>query len=812
MNTNTIFNDVRYGLRQWKRTPGFTAIAVLTLALGIGATTAMFSLIYSIFLAPMPYPEPDRVVMIWPMLHGERQGVSPAIYLDWKRQNTVFESIGAWGSAGTTEFNLSTGDRAERIIAAFNAPSRDADVLQIPLLMGRHFLPEEGEVGRDHVVILTHRSWQSRFGSDPNIIGKQLRLNGEPYTVVGVARPGPADRMPEDLSIPLSFRPEVMDRKFRYLYVMGRLKPGVTLAQANASMKVLAEQLAAEHPDTDKDYTYSVELLRNDFVEKKTKTNLGLLSGAVGFVLLIACANIANLLLARGATRQTEVALRASLGASRARVFRQLLIESLLLAIAGGAAGVALAVAVVKGIIAMAPVYTIPSEADPQLNVPVLLFSLGASMLAGLLFGCLPAWQASSVSLNEVLKEGRSGIASARPWLRRVLVASEFALALTLLAGAGLAIHSFWNLSRVDIGVRKDHVLTFGLPIQQDRFKSQDEVRTFYDQLVAKMEAVPGVMRVGIGTSLPLLGTGTNPVTIVGRPPVDPQSAPAASINLASEKYFDALGVKIVRGRGISLQDGPNSIRVVLVNETFVRRYLADTDPLGERLSVDLPVYGNPGKTAPFEFQIVGVFHDIRLGNQRDANVPGILTPFSQYPWPSIAFAVLTAVNPETVERSIASVVHSMDADLPLINVKTMDRIAYESVAMDRFLMVLYGSFAGVALFLAALGIYGVMAFSVTQRTHEIGLRMALGAGKERVLAMVIKEGSLLALAGLLLGSAGAAFVGRAMKSILFGVGWFDVQAFGAVAFVLLASALLASYIPARRAARVDPMVALRYE
>jgi putative ABC transport system permease protein len=554
--------------------------------------------------------------------------------------------------------------------------------------------------------------------------------------------------------------------------------------------------------------------LHNDFFPKEAKQTLWLLMGGVGFILLIACGNVANLVLAKGTTRLKEVAVRTSLGASRWQVFSQFLTESLVLAILGGGLGIGLGWAIIKVMMAKMPAYTLPSEADVTLNIPVLLFTLFATTIAGMLFGCAPAWHASRVDPNETLKEGgRSGTSAGRHRLRRSLVVGEFALALTLLAGAGLAIHSFWNLARVDPGFRTDHLLTFSLPVPERRLTQPEQIVAYYKQLVDKIESLPGVVRAEAATGTPLQGTNFGmPFTIVGKPVADPSARPGAGFQMVTPGFFETFAIQMSKGRAFTDQDNASSVHVAIVNQTFVDQYFKGVDPLTQRILVEQLIPGVTKLGPPIEWQIVGVFRNIHNGGIRSDGFPEIDVPFAQSPWPQTSMAVRTTSNPAEMSKSIAAAVHSVDAELALADVKTMDEIVSQSLVGDRFTTALYVSFASVALVLAAIGIYGVMAFAVAQRTHEIGLRMALGASQQHVLGLILKEGIILAAIGSGLGLIGACFVGRAMRGLLYGVGTIDVAAFGAVALALFLAALLACYMPANRASKVDPIVALRYE
>jgi len=802
--------NIRFGLRLLAKNLGFTCVALLALTLGIGANTAIFSVVYATLLAPLPYPNPDQLVMVWSKVNGNRNGVSAGDFLDWKQQSTVFQDLCAWTGGS---YSLSTSDHPEMIQTRLVTPGMN-NMAGTPFFLGRDILPEEGVVGRDRVAVMTHRLWVERFGSDRDIIGKPIRLNGEPYTVVGVLAAGQPDRLESQLFVPLAFKPEQINHDFHFVLVMGRLKPGVTLQQANANMDSVTRHIAEVYPKSNKGWSAAVEPLKNDFISKDLIKNIWLLMGAVGFILLIACVNVANLLLARGTVRQKEIAVRASLGATRGQLFAQFLTESLALSLIGGVLGVSLAWGLLKVIVSLIPPFTLPSEADIRVNLPVLFFSLAATLLAGVLFGCAPAWQTARLNLSDVLKEsGRSAVSAGRHGLRRTLVVIEFALALTLLAGAGLVIHSFWKLSRVDLGFRQDHILTFFLPITNERFSTPEQINAFYRLLLDKVGALPGITGVSASTGMPIIGTNFGmPFNLAGQAVSDPSSRPGAGFTMVTPEFFKTFGIQIEKGRAITEQDVAGGLPVAVVNETFAKKYLSNLDPLTQRLAVEQLIPGVTKLGPPIEWQIVGVYHNVHNGGVRGDGFPEIVVPFWQSPWPQAGLAVRTFSDPASMTKSITAVVRSVDPNLPLDQVKTMDQLVDESLAGDRFSTVLFSGFAGVALLLAAIGIYGVMSFAVAQRTHEIGLRIALGAGPNQVLRLVLGEGMLLAFVGLLVGLAGTYFVGRVMKTLLYEVNAMDPAAISAVATVLLLAAFFACYIPARRATQVDPMVALREE
>jgi putative ABC transport system permease protein len=805
----TLSQNLRFSLRMLWKSPGLAITILLTLALGIGANTAIFTVDYATLLAPLPYRQPDQLVMVWSKIQTFHNGVSAGDFTDWQQQNKTFQELKAWTGGA---FNIATKDQPE-----FVQGTRETvgffSMMGNTFYLGRDFLPEEGLAGKEHVVILTHKLWQ-KLGSNPNIVGTGLRMDGEPYTVVGVLSPGLTDRNQPQLMVPLVFKPEQLNHDFHWLLVMGRLKPGVTIKQAQGDMDAVTSHIAAAYPKSNKGWGSFVEPLKNDFLPSERKLTLWLLLGAVAFVLLIACVNVANLLLAKSMTRQKEVAIRSALGATPKTIFAQLLTESLLLAVVGGLLGIGVGFAMLRGLIAVMPEGTLPMEADLRLNFPILLFTLVTTTLAGLFVGCVPAWYASRVDPGETLKEGgRTGTGIGRQRLRRALVAGEFALALALLAGAGLAIHSFVNLTRVDLGVRTDHILTFGLPVPESRAKETQPIVAYYRQILASIQSVPGVSHVAAMTGMPLYGAGFGmPFTIAGQPTFnDPSQRPGAGFGMVTPDFFQTFGVRLVKGRFFTDQDDVASVKVAVVNEEFTKRYLKGKDPLQQRVVVEQLIPGVTKLGPPIEWQIIGVYHTVRSRGLREDN-PEIYIPFWQIPWPSAGIAVRTAEDPTAMTRSIAAAVQRVDPQIALATPQTMDQIRDQVLANDRFTVILFASFAAVALLLAAIGIYGVMAFSVAQRSHEIALRMALGSSRNRMVGHVVKEGFLLACIGLGIGLLGAYFVGRAMRTMLFGIGAIDLSAFGTVGLVLLFAALLACYLPARRAASANPMDALRGE
>jgi putative ABC transport system permease protein len=806
----SLLRDARFAVRFFARTPGFTSVAVIVLALGIAATTAIFSVVYGTFFAPLPYRDPEALVMVWSQFRGERRQVLGREFVAWKRSATAFDDLNAWGGRNV---NMATADRPENVMAGLATPGFLAMLgYGHPLALGRSFIEEEGIPGRDRVVILTYRVWQDRFGGDPQIVGRQIRLDDEPYTVVGVLGEGPADHQQNKLWLPLAMTAAQIENDSYGLNVMGRLRQDRTLQQATANVTAVSATLQRATPSQSALFTASVEPFRNNFVRQSTKQGLWLLLAAVGFLLLIACANVANLLLSRGSARHRELAVRAAIGATNGALVRQLLVESVVLALAGGIAGTLLASLLLDAIVALMPPYTLPSETEIVLSVPVLLFTLAICSACGVLAGCAPAWQAARANLSNAIKEGGRSIGAGRHLLRRGLVVLEFALALTLLAAGGLAAHAFIRTMSVELGFRTDRLLTLQLPVPRGRFATPEAVEAFYRQLLDRVSLLPGVRAASLSTGMPVSGTSFGgQIEIVGRPPN--ADAQFSGVNMVTPGFYDTFGVRLLRGRAFTEQDRAGNVPVAVVNETFVRLYLPNADPLTQRVRMQPFVYGAGGSSpAPVEWEIVGVYRDVRNAGPDDPSFPQIDIPFWQSPWPRATLAVHTVADPLSVQPDVANLVQTLEPGLPLANVRTMEQVVSEDMAADRFHTVLFGAFAAIALVLAAVGIYGVMSSVVAQRTQEIGVRMALGAPRARVLREVLREGMTTALFGTVLGGAGAWFAGAAMTGIIEGLEAFDPLAFAMVAVTLLGSAVVACLVPARRAASVDPIVALRQE
>jgi putative ABC transport system permease protein len=806
-----LWSDLKFAVRGLIGAPGLSAAAIVALAVGIGPNTAIFSIVYATVLAPLPYPNPDQLVRVTPMVGNVQDRASAAEYLEWKRRATSFQALEAFRPGRT--LNLATGDAPEIVIARQVTPGWHR-MLSERMFLGRDFRADEDQPGRQHVVLLTHRLWRERFGADRDIIGRDIRMDAIPHTVVGVLEPG-RDRAPANIWMPLSFTPaEIANRQLHSLIVDGRLKPGVTVAQAQQEMNTIAADLARQFPDSYAGRTLRLVPLDTAILNSSRTMVAGTglqsllwsLLAAVSFVVLMACVNVANLLLSRGVTREPEMAIRAALGATRGRLMRLALMEGVVLAAIGGVLGVVASVWILQGILAMLPPFTLASTVDPKLNLQVLLFALGATMFAGALSGSAQAWQAGRTNFNDTLKQaGRGGSGHGRRRLLHALVVVEFALAVTLLGGAGLTILSFWNRTQVDLGVRTDQILTFGLPVNEGRFSSPAEIDVFYQQLLEKFQAVPGVAKASVSTGLPLLGFGIpNKFSVVGQPEDKRSTRPSVGVQMVTPEYFETFGIRMVQGRALNDRDGMSAQRVAVVNERFVRLFLNGQDAVGQRVAMD-------ESGSRVEWHIVGVFRDVSNVEQfGEPKAPQMYVPFAQSPRPQATVAVRTTTRPELLRPSLAAAVHAVDPQLPLVSIQTMEQIVGGRLAPDRFNIMLYGGLAALALLLATIGIYGVMAFTVMQRTAEIGLRMALGAGHNQVRLQILREGATLASAGLIAGLMGAYVLGRTMQSMLFGTGALNLPVILATGLVLLGTALAACYGPARRASAVDPLIALR--
>jgi predicted permease len=812
----TLLQDVRYGVRMLAKRPGFTLVAVLTLALGIGANTAIFSVVDAVLLRPLPYANPDGLVVVFDnFLNMGLPEISVSIpeFVDYRERNGVFTDIAAWftGTANLTE----TGE-PEQIRVAYVSASL-FPLLGVEPAAGRAFTPEEDQPGNDTVVVLSHGLWQRRFGGDQGIVGKTLRLDGEAYTVVGIAPAGFQFPSQIDVWAPIAFTPAQLDqqqRGSRFLQVVARLKPGVTPERAGSEMAAIAGQLVEEYPNNymmpGSGWTVTVVPLLEQVVGD-TRQALLVLLAAVGFVLLIACANVANLLLARASARNKEFAIRLALGAGRRRLIRLLLTESVLLAFVGGTLGLLLAIWGVDLLVASIPA-GLPRADEIGVDGRVLFFTLLVSLATGLVFGLAPALQTTRLDLHESLKEGDRGSTESlrRNRVRNLLVVSEVALSLVLLIGAGLMIKSFIRVWNVDAGFNPENVLTARLTLPTNKYADNAQVTAFYSQLLENVQALPGVQSAAAASLVPMVGNSSGSVTLEDRP--QPPGSPSleADMRVVSPDYFRAMETPILRGRGFTAGDVDGAQPVAVIDEMMAETLYPNEDPIGRLIKRGGAMSTNPWMT------IVGVATHVKnQGLDAEGRVqlymPLFQRPFTQ-PLRNTYLVARTGSNPTAVAGAMRAAVAEADSDLPLANIRTMEEVLSESVATRRLSMSLLGLFAIVALLLAAIGLYGVLAYSVARRTHEIGIRMALGARPRDVLRLVVGQGVLLIGVGIAVGLAAAFLVTRMMADLLFGVSATDPLTFVGTPLVLGAVALAASYFPARRAARVDPMIALRYE
>ena len=814
---DTLLQDLRYSLRRLAKSPAFTAIVVLTLALGIGANTAIFSAVNAVLLRPLPYHDPHRLVTIehlYPSLDGMEAPVSVPGFLDYEKKGRSFESMAVqtgW-QANLTGVGEPVRMQGQRVTGRF------FPTLEVPALLGRTLQPGEDAPGRDRVAVISYEAWQRIFGADPAIVGRSLALNGESYEVVGVMPSGFRDFFNRTAEIwaPLVFRPEQMtdeNRTSEFLNLTARMKPGVTVAQAQGEMRTLAEQLKRDYPDS---YPPSWSLLVTGLSLQATgdvRPALLVLLGAVGFVLLIACANVANLLLARAAARSKEIAVRTALGATREWLLKQLLTESVLVSLAGGAVGLLMAYLGVRAMVAM-DIGNLPRADEIGIDGTVMVFTLVVSLVAGVLFGLAPALHTATPNLHGALKEGGRGSTADRGShaLRRSLVVTEVALALTLLTGAGLLLKSFARLQGVDPGFEPSSLMTLNLSLPPTKYPSDTAQAAFFDQALAAIERVPGVTGVGATTVMPFGGSwSTGSFDIEGYQPPENQPGPWGDIRIVSPRFFETLRIPLLRGRYLSDEDRDGSRLVAVIDQEFVRRYWPENDPIGKRFTFG-PPDGVTDTTQNEWIEIVGVVgHTAHEGLDADPRIQ-LYLPYRQVTQPFMALAVRTTGSPDRYVNLVRDAIRSVDADQPISGVSNMDEMLSRSVGQRRLSMVLLSIFSGIALVLASIGIYGVMSYSVTQRSRELGVRLALGADRGDVLRLVLRQGMGLALLGIGIGLAAALALTRLIESQLYGVAATDPLTFLLVAGVLAATALLANLIPALRATRMDPAVVLREE
>jgi putative ABC transport system permease protein len=793
--------DMRFGVRQLLRTPGFTIVAVLTLGLGIGATSAIFSVVNGVLLEPLPFPNPDELVRVHEVVpqYG-RFAVAPATFLDWRQQNNVFERIVTY-SPGTA--TLAGSEGPERVPNA--SVSWDTfELLKVNPILGRSFREDEDKPGNSNVIVISYGMWQRRFGGDAAVLGRTVTTSATPATVIGV--------MPRDFYFPtrdaefwtpIAINPANATRGGHYLGVLARLKPGTLLVQADAEMKTIAERLAKQYPDSSANESADVVLWHENIVGRARPALMTLLA-AVGMVVLIACANVANLLLVRASVREKEIAIRSAIGASRHRLVLQMLSESLVLSLTGGALGLLLAY------LAITPIQTlsagsIPRVLDVAIDGRVLSFVLIVSVGVGMIFGLAPAWHVSRPRLGDMLKEGgRGSSSSGGKWVRNALLIVEVALSIVLLVGAVLLLRSFSKLTHVDPGFRPEGVLTFRVTLPSSSYPQPHNRAAFFDNLLDKLDRLPHVSAAGMVQSIPMRGDYVLSVAIQGRPPAPPGQGLSANYRSASPGYFKALGVPLLRGRLFTDRDSEKSPMVGIVDEAFVTRHFPNENPIGQGVDI--------GNGSDGFYEIVGVVGNVRHEGLDENPTPTVYVPFRQDVFSSMWMVARTDGDPSQLVPAVRQTMREIDPALPAYSISPLVDVISESVAQRRFSMLLLGLFAFIALFLAAVGLYGVVAYTVSQRTQEIGLRMAIGAGRGDVMRMILGGGMRLTLIGIAIGVAGALATARLTASMLFEMTPFDPASYAITATILMAVAALACYVPARRAMRVDPIVALRQE
>ena len=805
----TLWQDLRYGLRMLTKNPGFTLVAVLAIALGIGANTTIFSCVNALLIHPFSFANQDRLVTLFEVVPdmGIKHGsVAPGNFADWRDQSQSFEEIAAYSQRA---FNLTEGEQPERVAGSRVSP-RFFALLNVKAARGRTFSDEEGQVGREQVVLVKQNLWERRYGSDPNLVGRQIMIDGKAHTVIGI--------LPRDFNFPLNggelWTPLALDakeqsvRESHYLQIIGRLKPGVTKAQAQAEIDSISQRAQQQFPETNSGRTGLVEGLNESFT-RGSRMYLNVLMGSVVFVLLIACANVANLLLVRSTSRQKEIAVRMALGGSRWRLIRQLLTESLVLASLGGALGLLFSVwgiEFIKGGIPAGFTQYIPGWDQLKLDTDVLVFTLLVTLLTGVVFGLAPALQATRLNLSESLKETGKGASSGanRNRLRSLLVISEIALSLVLLVGAGLMIRSFVYLIRSDLGVNPNNVLTMELSIPRLKYPEEQQRVNFYQELVGRIQNLPGVQKASAINYVPMGRTGTSSnFRVEGQPAPLKGKEPITDYRVITPGYFEAIGTPLRQGRIFTEQDKKGSPMVAIINERLARRYFPSGDALGKRLIIS-------DEDGPLE--IVGIAGDVKNEDLEEEADLTVYRPYQQDPWWSMALVLRTTSDPLQLAPAVRDEVRALDREQPVYNVKTMQQVIEESISAKRLAMLMLGFFAFGALLLAAIGIYAVMSYAVTSRSHEIGIRMALGAQPRDILRLIISQGLILTVIGVGIGLVGALALTRAMTEMLYGVKATDPITFFGISLLLAVVAFVACYVPARRATRVDPMIALRYE
>ncbi len=803
--------DLRYGARSLVKARGFAAIAILTLALGIGANSAIFSFVDGVLLKPLPYHDAERILNLWEKPPGGGNNVVSAMnFLDWRAQSTVFETVvAATGGAMTL-----SGHGDPTLLRVGRVSPGYFDIYGIKPALGRTFQTGEDEFGKHYVIVLSHALWQTQFGGDVQIVGQKIILDDEPYTIVGVMPAGTAfDRGFNRIWRPLAFRPSERTRNYHWLQVLARLKPAATIEQARAEMDGISARIANDYPDSNKGWGVSIVRLVDVVVGQQLQRSLYVLLAAVAMLMLIGCANLANLSLARGTSREREVAVRAALGAGRGRLVRQFLTENVLLAVTGGLAGIVVGYGMIAALKAQLPPFTLPRDVTVSMDVRVLGFAMVLSIATGLVFGLAPALSATKPDLSSAMKEGGRGSSGegGRRRLRSALVVVEVGLAFILLAGGGLLVRSFFEMMNVALGFDPTNVLTLRLPVANTRFATPAEIAAHTREIVARIEAVPGVRGAAATDSLPLEGFNNGmPFLIAGRDVVDRANRQACGFKMVQASYFQVLGIRVIKGRGLTERDVKGTQPVAVINQTMVNRFFKDQEPIGQRLLIQDIIPGSPALGPEISWEIVGVIADERTASLEGTTRAGVYVPIEQSPTTFASVVIRGAVEPQALGRAITQAVHEVDRNQVVSDIRTLEQIKDESAASNRLRTTLLAVFASLALLLSAIGIYGVISYTVAQRTHEIGVRAALGASGAALLRMVLTSGMGLTLFGLAIGLGGALALTQLLGSLLFGVSARDPLTLGASAVVLVLVAFLACYIPARRAAKLDPLVALR--
>jgi putative ABC transport system permease protein len=807
-------NDLKFAFRQLLKQPGFTAVAVLTLALGIGANTAIFSFFNAIMLQALPYREAGRLVVVWAKPpSGGMNSVSAPNFLDWQKQSKAFSQLAAYHGEG---FNLSGTEKAERIDGARVSASLFS-VLGIEPTIGRSFRPDEDTPGSPPVALLSHRLWRQRFGGETNVVGESIQLNNRAHTVIGVMPPNFKFLSGQQIWTPLALDENSKNRDFHHLLVFGRLQPDVGLEHAQSEMAAIAARLAGDYPESNRGWSASVVPLRSFFVSPTDRLAGWVMLGIVVAVLLIACSNVANLFLARGSARQHELAIRSALGAGRWRIVRQLLCESFLLGLFGGAGGVLLAVwgvDVIKARLPTVALESIPNLAEVGIEGRVLLFTLFISLLTGVLFGLVPALQLSKPHLIESLKAGGRAMTSGlgRGRSRGLLVVTEFALATVLLTLAGLFMRCIWQWQTADLGYRTEHLLVVELLLSENQYRQRGAAESFFRQVGERVQNLPGVVSAGLTTGLPEGWNIGMPFDIERRPAGSPTERPVAGYRAVDPGYFRTMGIHLERGRAFTESDSANGHEVVIISQMMARRFWPNEDPIGQHILLEKMSPMDPKLGQPVAREIVGIARDLKYFTTDPSLSTEMYVPQSQNPVRWVALVVRTGLEPMSLAASVQKEIHAIDKEVPASNFQTMEQVIRNQAGGYRVFAELNSLFAGLALLLAAIGIYGVMAYSVAQRTAEIGIRMALGATTNAVLRQILRQGLILALTGVGIGLVGALAVARLVSGLMINLSPTDPITFVSVITALIGVALWACYLPARRATRIDPMIALRHE